>query len=462
MFDDKIEVAVVGAGLSGLAAALELHEAGVSVAVLEARDRVGGRTLNEPLGNGKVIELGGQWVGPSHGAIRALAAEVGVETFPTHIEGEHLFSLRGRIRRYRGDVPHRPVVGLLDFRIAQMRLERMARRIDPDAPHRAPDARRLDSETPASWMARHMHTDSGKSLMRMALEAVLAVEAEDVSLLHWLFYIRVGGGLDALVRTRDGYQQDRFLGGSQEIAVRVAAHLGERVRLRAPVTAIRHTAGGVELVTGGRIVRAERAILAIPPALTATIAFDPPLPGVRHQLAQRMPQGAAAKFQAIYPEPFWREEGLSGHVTSDRGPAKVVFDNSPADGSPGVLLAFVLAEEARTLYERPESDRQALVVGQLAELFGPRAAAPERVVERSWAEEPWTRGCYAGYFGPGGWSAFGDVLRRPVGRLHWAGSETATLHHGSMDGAVLAGRRAAEEVLIRLSHRNDAGAAYAR
>src|SRR6059058_440669 len=161
------DVIVVGAGLAGLSAARELQRRGASVVVLEARDRVGGRTLNEPIGDGKVIELGGQWAGPSHTAICGLAADVGVELFPTHITGEHLFSLRGRITRYRGDVPRRPLAGLVDFRVAQMRLERMARTLDPDAPQQASRAGRWDAETVASWMARHMRTNSGRDLMRL-------------------------------------------------------------------------------------------------------------------------------------------------------------------------------------------------------------------------------------------------------------------------------------------------------
>ncbi|HEY3190099.1 MAG TPA: flavin monoamine oxidase family protein [Solirubrobacteraceae bacterium] len=453
MFDDTHDVSVVGAGLSGLTTALRLHEAGRSVVVLEARDRVGGRTLNESLGDGKVVELGGQWVGPSHTAIRALAAELGIDTFPTHIAGEHLFDFGGRTSRYRGDIPRLAPFGLVDFRVAQARLERMARTIDPEAPARARCAKRRDSETAASWIARNMRTRMGRELMRLAIEAVLAVDPADLSLLHWLFYIRVGGGLDSLVRTDGGYQQDRFVGGSQEIAIRVARRLGERVRLAVPVTRIEQQRSQVELVAGDQRVRARFAVLALPPALTSAIAFDPPLPGVRQQLAQRMPQGTVAKYMAVYPEPFWRPQGLSGHATADRGPVTVVFDNSPPDGSPGVLLAFSLAGDARRLAQRPERDRREAVLARLTELIGARAAEPARFIERAWAEEEWTRGCYAGYFGPGGWTAFGDVLRRPVGRLHWAGAETATLHHGSMDGAVAAGERAAAEVLGRLGER---------
>lgn len=445
-----VDVAVVGAGLSGLAAALRLHEAGRSVVVLEARERVGGRTLNEPIGEGQVVELGGQWAGPRHTAILALAGAVGVETFPTHIAGDHLFAMRGRTSRYRGDVPRRAPFGAVDFRVAQARLERMAQSIDPQTPQGAAGAPRWDRETVASWMARNMRTDAGRWLMSAAIKAVLAVDPQDLSLLHWLFYIRVGGGLDSLMRTEGGYQQDRFVGGSQEISIRVARRLGERVRLGVPVTRIEQRADHVLLHAGATSVSARFAVLALPPALTTAIAFDPPLPGVRQQLALRMPQGTVAKYMAIYAEPFWRSDGLSGHALADRGPATVFFDNSPPSGSPGVLLAFVLAGDARALAACSEVERREAVIARLVDLFGPRAAEPDRLIERSWAEEQWTRGCYAGYFGPGGWTAFGHALRTPVGRLHWAGSETAVMHHGSMDGAVTAGERAAAEVLSRL------------
>jgi monoamine oxidase len=451
MNEDSFDVAVVGAGLSGLTAALRLQEAGRSVVVLEARERVGGRTLNEPIGEGQVVELGGQWVGPTHTAILALAGEVGVDTFPTHITGDHLFSLHGRTSRYRGDVPRRAPLAFLDFRIAQLRLERMARTIDVAAPERAAHAERWDAETLASWMDRKMHTRSGRWLMNAALKAVLAADAHELSLLHWLFYIRVGGGLDALVRTNGGYQQDRFVGGSQEVAIRVARRLGDRVRLGVPVTRIEQRAEGVRVHAGAATVDARYAVLAMAPALQPTIAFDPPLPGARQQLPQRMPQGTVTKYMAIYDEPFWRADGLSGHGLADGGPVTVFFDNSPPSGSPGVLLAFALAGDARALAARPERERHEAVLNRLADLFGPRARRPERLIERNWTDEQWTRGCYAGYFGPGGWTAFGAALRKPVGRLHWAASEAATTHHGSMDGAVLSGERAAAEVLDRLA-----------
>lgn len=445
----RTEVVVVGAGLSGLTCALRLRQAGTDVVVLEARDRVGGRILNAEIVPGKVVEMGGQWAGPEHHEIRRLAAEFGVDTFPTHIDGRHLFARHGRVTRYSGEIPHRVLLGLLDFRVAQARLERLSRRIELEAPATAAWARRADTMTVQSWMDRHMHTRPGRDLMRLSIKAVLAAEPAELSLLHWLFYIATGGGLSSLIRTDGGYQQDRFVGGSHEIAARVAASLGERVRLGTPVRAITQDEGGVRVRTDTDSIDAAAVVVAVPPALTTAIEFRPALPAAHIQLAQRMAGGTVIKFTAVYPAPFWREHRLSGHATTTDAPISMTFDNSPPDGSPGALVAFSLAEDARVLASLTPEQRRCAVLDRLAALFGPEAAEPTQFHEMTWVSEQWTRGCYAGYFGPGGWTAVGHALRAPVGRLFWAGAETAIIANGSMDGAVSAGERAAREVLAR-------------
>lgn len=230
------------------------------VVVLEARDRVGGRTVNEPIGPGRVVELGGQWVGPGHTEIRRVAAEVGVQTFPTYITGEHLFAHAGRTTRYHGEIPGRMPFGLIDFRIAQARLERLARQIDLVSPASTGRARRHDTLTLETWMRRHMRTRSGRGLMRLTVKAVLATEPSELSLLHWLFYIATGGGLDSLIRTDGGYQQDRFVGGSQEIALLLAADLGDRVHRSSPVRRIEHGPDGLRVHTDTTTVEDARAL----------------------------------------------------------------------------------------------------------------------------------------------------------------------------------------------------------
>lgn len=461
----ETDVAIVGAGLAGLVAARRLGGSGVSAVVIEARDRVGGRLLNEELGEGKVVEVGGQWIGPTQDRIAALAAELGVETFPTHDEGRHLLEAGGKLTSYTGPITDARLrllrdlsravspLALADFEGARARLDRMARRVPLDAPWAAPDAAELDGQTFATWVRRNTRTGAARRLFELATEAVWAAEPGDVSLLHVLFYTRSGSGFNTLVGTGGGAQQDRFHGGSQRIALLMAERLGaERVRLGAPVRRIEHGEGGVVVRTGGLgdaaalDVRAKRAIVAVSPTLAGRIEYDPPLPALRDQLTQRMPQGTVIKTMSVYETPFWREQGLSGQATSELGPARVVFDNSPPDGRPGVLLGFLEGRLARQWGSRPATERRDAVLAGHARLFGERAARPERFIERVWADEEWTRGCYGCLMTTGGWTEYGRALRAPLGPLHWAGAETATVWSGYMDGAVQSGERAADEV----------------
>jgi monoamine oxidase len=444
----EVDLAVVGAGLAGLAAAREAVSAGSSVLVVEARDRVGGRVLNEDIGGGHVVEVGGQWIGPTQDRLAAVAGELGVDTFPTHGEGENVIEFAGRLRRYRGTIPRINPLVLLDVERAQRRLNRLARSVPLDAPWEAPGAARLDGQTAATWMRRNLATKPGRVLLELGIEAVWAAQPEDISLLHVLFYIHSAGSLELLFDSEGGAQQDRFVGGSQLIPIRMAERLGgERLSLASPVRAIRHGGDGVVVEADGVSVRARRAIVAVAPALASRIAYDPPLPGFRDQLTQRMPLGTVAKCMAIYEEPFWRQEGLSGQGASDTGPVKLTFDNSPPGGSPGVLLGFLEGRRARELGRVPADQRRTAVVDCFARLFGPRAARPDAYVERLWAEEEWTRGCYGCHMPPGAWTGYGPALREPIGPLHWAGAEYATIWNGYMDGAVRSGQKAAREAL---------------
>ena len=437
-----VDVLVVGAGLAGLVAARDLVAADRSVVVLEARDRVGGRLVNQDIGDGKVVEAGGQWIGPGQDRLAALAADLGVETFPTHTAGENVIEFAGRLRRYRGTIPRINPAVLADFAQAQARLDAMARSVPTGAPWTARRAQRWDAQTFATWLRRNVATGAARELLRTVTEAVWAAEPEDVSLLHLLFYVNSAGGLSPLVDSEGGAQQDRFAGGSQRLALELAARLGDVIRLDTPVERIEW--GGDVRASG---VSARRAVVAVPPTMALRIAYDPPLPARRDQLLQRMPAGAVIKCHAVYDEPFWRADGLSGQGGSDVGPAKVVFDNSPPDGSPGVLLAFLEGAQARAFAGRPAAERRDAVVGELTRLFGPRAARPEAFYERDWTAEEWTRGCYGAFLPPGVWTSVGDAMRPPVGPLHWAGAELAERWSGYMDGAVRSGEAAAAAIL---------------
>jgi monoamine oxidase len=447
----EADVVIVGAGLAGLAAARAAVAAGAEAIVVEARDRVGGRVLNEEIGDGKVVEVGAQWIGPTQDRLAGVAADLGVATFPTYAEGDNVLEYGGRLRRYSGAIPRINPAVLLDVERAQRRLNRLARKVPLDAPWEAPHADRLDGQTAATWMRRNLATRGGRVLLELGIEAVWAAQPEDMSLLHVLFYIHSGGGLEMLFETEGGAQQDRFVGGSQLVPIRMAEGLGaDRLELAAPVRRIRHGADGVTVEADGAAIRARRAILAVAPTLAARIAYDPPLPGFRDQLTQRMPLGTVAKCMAVYDDPFWRGESLSGQGTSEAGPVRLTFDNSPPDGSPGVLLGFLEGRQARQLGRLPAAERHTAVIDCFTRLFGPRAAKPSGYVERLWADEEWTRGCYGCHMPTGAWTNYGPALREPIGPLHWAGAEYATVWNGYMDGAIRSGEQSAKEALERI------------
>jgi monoamine oxidase len=445
--DRETDVVVVGAGFAGLAAARALVAAGSDAIVLEARDRVGGRVVNADIGDGKVVEMGGQWVGPTQDRIAALAADLGVETFPTHSEGDNLLRVDGKLRRYSGTIPRLNPLALLDIQLAIRRLDRLSARIDLDEPWRTPGAAELDATSVAAWIERTMRSGTARRLMRVAGRTIWGAEPEELSLLHFAFYLRSGGGFEMLTDVEGGAQQDRYVGGSQLVAIRAAEALGDRVVLSAPVRRIEHGPGGVTVTADGHSVRARRAIVAIPPPLVGRIEFAPDLPPARRQLGQRMPEGWLVKCVALYGEPFWRRDGFSGEALNEAGPVTMTFDNTPPDGSPGALVGFVGGADAREFATLGTSERRAAVLGSFESLFGPKARAAERYLEQDWAAEEWSGGGPVANFATGGWTASGPALRQPVGPIHWAGTETASRWNGYIDGAVSSGERAAQEAL---------------
>ncbi|MGN6607916.1 MAG: flavin monoamine oxidase family protein [Jatrophihabitans sp.] len=453
------DVVVVGAGLAGLTTARRLVAAGKSVIVLEARDRVGGRTLNHPIGGGKVAEAGGEFVGPTQTRIVALANEVGVGTFDAYDTGQNVY-VNGLIRLQYSDTsplgtaPPDPLL-LADITTLVLQIDQLAAKVDVQRPWASPDAATYDAMTLTTWVQQHSVNSAGVlAILAPFLEALLGAEAGDVSMLAVLAYVAAAGDssnvgtLERLFDVRGGAQQSRIVGGSQVVAQKVAAALGTRVRLGTPVREIRQTATGVTVVGDTVTVNAGRVVVAVPPALAARIRYTPLLPAQRDLLMQRAPMGALMKVEAVYPAPFWRAQGLTGQFLTVGGPVGYAFDNSPADGSPGVLAGFVGGAQNLVWGPKSPAERRAGVLAQFARIFqDDRFLTPTDYFDMDWTTEEWSRGGPTAVFGPGVLTQYGPQLRVPVGRIHWAGTETSDYWTGYMDGAVRSGERAAAEVL---------------
>ncbi len=458
--DRECEVVVLGGGFSGLSAARALARRGVDVVVLEARDRVGGRSWTESVG-GLRLDRGGQWIGPTQTRLQSLADELGVATFPTHTAGEAV-ELRDGVRHtYAGLIPTFDAPAAADAVEAILDLDLAALEVPTHAPWEAADAGRLDGTTLAGWMDDHLGSPVARDLLSVAVRGVFGAEPEELSLLFTLFYLHAGGGLSNLVRTTGGAQERRFVGGSQQLANGMADEIGDRVVLGSPVEVVRFDSDrdcGVTVTArrpgdGSWSVRAERAVLAVPPVIASRLDWVPHRPALRDQLAMRMPMGTVTKVHALYDRPFWRHDGLNGQLVADAGPLSSTFDDSPVDGGRGVLVGFVAGRDCRR-FERDGLAGVKAVLEQLGRAFGPRAAEPLELGVQRWSEEAYTGGGPVALAVPGALSTLGPALREPVGPVHWAGTETATEWCGYLEGALQSGERAAAEVLDALGARS--------
>lgn len=446
------DVAVIGAGLAGLTAATRIERAGYEVAVLEARPRPGGRVCTFEA-DGYWIDEGAQWLGEGQVRAYALAFELGLKVFPTYTTGNAVAVLGGKRREFATNLPKSNPLLAADFAQGFYRFERLARGVSEENPWRHPKAALLDSQTLGFWARTTFFTAQARRLFELFASAVLAADPEEVSLLFALYYAKAGRGLETLVKTEGGAQQDRVAGGTQALASGLSQKLSNTVHYNRPVRAVRTKKQGVEVEARGLTVTSSRVVVAIPPVMACNLEFEPRLHPDKEALLRHLHPGTVVKFHAVYDEPFWRSDGLSGEAGSPELPVSFTFDNSPPEGVPGVLVGFAEGKSAQRLASMDWEETRRIVLDCLRSYFGPRALDPVAYHVKDWTAEEWTRGCYAAHTPPWALLRYGERLRSPEGRIHFAGTETARCWVGYMEGAIESGERCAAEVVRALESR---------
>ena len=442
-----MRVVVVGAGLAGLTAATVLAQAGCDVKVLEARNRTGGRVHGRTVGRDVTVDAGAAYLGTRHTELIASLDGCGLSTASTYVSGRSTFLLAEHptTNEYRIP-PLNPVAlgSLFD------RLEDLITQVHQDGPWMGASAKALDLMTVAQWMDDELSHPDVKTFFPLFLGEIMAADPRLTSLLHMAFYLRSGGGLQYLNAFEGGAQQWRVDGGAHRLTDALTERLGERVRLGHEVTMIEQCANGAVihsvLPSDGRRHHhhADRVVVAVPPRTAQRIEYRPDLPAPRATAATG--RGCALKVHLIYPEPIWRENGLSGWSVSSHGPLLSTVDDSPGDGTVGVLTGFVTGAAAQSFASSPPWEQRAAVMTHVHRLF-PGLPAPTEFVITDWLNAKYSQGCYAALYGPGDWTRLGPTALVPHGRIHWAGTETSMEFFGLMEGAIRSGKRVAAELV---------------
>lgn len=451
MFD----VVVIGGGISGLSAAKLLAEHEVNVLVLEARDRVGGRTYTVRNKHVDYVDVGGAYVGPTQNRILRLSKELGLKTYKVNVNERVVQYVKGKTYPFRGAFP--PVwnpIAYLDYNNLWRTMDNMGKEIPADAPWSAPHAEEWDRITMKELIDKICWTQTAKQFAYLFVNINVTSEPHEVSALWFLWYVKQCGGTTRIFSVTNGGQERKFVGGSGQVSELIMRRLGDRVKLSQPVTCVDQSGDNIIIKTLNHdVYECKYVISAIPPTLTAKIHFNPELPSERNQLVQRLPMGAIIKCMMYYKEAFWKKKDYCGCmiIQDEEAPISITLDDTKPDGSLPAIMGFILARKAIHLTKLQKDQRKKIICELYSKVLGSEEALqPVHYEEKNWCEEQYSGGCYTAYFPPGIMTQYGRVIREPVGRIYFAGTETATHWSGYMEGAVEAGERAARSILNAL------------
>ncbi len=450
MSSNIFDVAIIGAGISGMAAAKKLSDGQRSVVVLEANDRVGGRTWTSATEPGGPVDFGGMYIGETHSHLRELGLSLGLETTSAVAQGTDVYLVNGeRVLAPDGQIPA-SVRFAQEFSTSFSLLNDVADSVGWESPWDSPRADDLDRMNVGSWIESNVTNPVVKQLHHHAVNSVLGASANEVSMLYWAYYISQCEGIESLLATRGGAQNEWWVGGTAQISNRIADSLGLDVLTNFPVSSVNVTGDPVVIRSGnGNEILARNVIIAMSPTNAHRIQFTPQLPEARSQLQMRAPMARMAKVVMRFKDAFWRSKNLSGVVMDSDEIGVLMFPGTKPTDTAETLIGFIGGEYRDEWALKSASDRKSGMLELLHRAFDEEPSDLFYYNETDWTHQPWAQGGPVTFFPPGVMTATRSALRDSIGPIHFAGTEASLMWSGYLEGGVRSGQAAANAILSK-------------
>ncbi|KAE8139717.1 hypothetical protein BDV38DRAFT_291004 [Aspergillus pseudotamarii] len=446
-----LDVIVIGAGFSGLQAAYSAQQAGLSAAVVEARDRVGGKIWSVPLASGRgYAELGGAWINNSlQPRVWKYVERFGLEVVTQRLEGTAVMQENqdSRLEFPFGVTPDWSEAEKKNLEYIRDHIQ--AESLKPGLPSAQDDSVSLDQ-----YVRNLGALPKVANMVNLWARVMHGLESTEESAAWFIDYCRRNKGLLA-IRADDstGGQYMRFKDGAQSIAEEIARLVGaQNIHLGSPVASINEHGSYVSVVTrDGKTFDAKKCILSIPSTMYRELNITPALPKPVQEVTDGTVLGDYNKAIVCYDRPWWRSEGFNGYFASYTGPVILARDTSVDERNHFSLTCFVNGQPGRDWGKLYPHERRAVVLKQIAKIFNADANSeafrPIEVFDQVWKHEEFSRGALAPVHAIGHLTKYASVYGKPVGNIHFVGTEYSTEWKGYMEGALCSGERGAREVV---------------
>jgi monoamine oxidase len=423
-------VIILGAGLSGVRAALTLTRAGQDVLILEARDRIGGRVDTRVLGE-LTVEMGAEWVGTHDTLMRGLCSEFGIELIDHKLDISLLYE-----NEYFAPGAWSAGAGW------EKELEKLLKEFPSLTPG---NIQRLQNIDWWRFMAQHHVSVRDMNIIDLIRSTDFGEDLRFVPAYDVLYDYAVGGdGDDACTYTMKG--------GNRRLVDAMLSEIGyEKLILSETATHVVQENGGVVVrCAGGNEYRGRALISAIPTLSVSSIEWLPALPSAQEDANARLGYCRVLKSAVSYDEKFWKDDTFA--VVTDALPQQI-YHATPTQEHGGALMSYAVGDRASVLAHMSEADRMEEIEKVLEHVLAQPTPKSSASVHYYWGEDPFTGGAYP-LFERGDREVLQPLLRAPHGHVYFAGEHTAK-RYGFMEGAVEAGDRAAQEVLRAGTNEND-------